>query len=385
MRYCKKCVMPDTRPGIKFDENGVCYPCLIAEKRKNIDWKVRQKKLKELTDKHKRKDGRHDCVIPISGGKDSHYQVYIMKEVYGMNPLLVCAGDSYTHTKAGQHNLYNISEAFQCDLITFNLNHSTERKMTRLAFENYGSPTWCVDLAIYSVPLKIAAALDIPLVVYGENTAYEYGGKFGNKDAEDTYSAKDQIKNDAVRPIDWNWWQKNGITKEEVNMIKYPSPDVADKLEPIFLSYFYPWDGYHNYQVAKRYGFRDANQEWNREGFIENYQQIDSLGYIVHAWMKYPKYGHAMVTDRASAWIRNNYITRKEAIELVKKHEGILDQRALEDFLNFTGYTDREFWDIVEKFYNREIFEKVDGLWRLKNPIWQQEKSNSKLEKQITI
>ena len=365
MKYCKKCVMPDTRPGIKFDKNGVCYPCLNAEKRNATDWNKREKELKELVKKYKKTDGSYDCLIPVSGGKDSMFQAYIMKIVHGMNPLLVCVGNSFTHTRAGIYNLRNISEKFECDLITYNLNHSTMRKMTRLAFEHYGSPTWAVDLAIYSIPLKIAHSLNIPLVVYGENIAYEYGGP----DAKETYSAKEQFKNDVVKPIDWDWWFKHGITEEEINFIKYPSSDIIEKLEPIYLSYFYHWDGYQNYRIARCFGFRNSNGEWHREGFIENYDQIDSLGYVVHPWLKYPKFGHARTTDVACYWIRNGYITRKQAIELVKKHDHKIDPKALEDFLNFTGYTEKEFWDIVEKFWNRDIFKKVNGTWKLKEEI----------------
>lgn len=366
MKYCRRCVMPDTRPGIKFDSGGVCYPCLAAEKRSKTDWETRRKELKSLCDRYRREDGRHDCIIPVSGGKDSHFQTHIMKDVCRMNPLLVCVSDSFTHTKAGEHNLRNISETFGCDLITYNLNHATMRKMVRLAFENYGSPTWPVDMAIYSVPLKMAAALDIPLIVYGENIAYEYGGPY----AEEAYSAKDQIKNDVVKPIDWSWWYERGIRPEEIEFIRYPDAKTVDKLEPIYLSYFYLWDGLKNYRIAKRYGFRDANGEWNREGFIENFDQIDSLGYVVHPWLKYPKFGHARATDVSSYWIRNGYITREQGIQYVKEHDDKIDPKALDDFLRFTGYTDREFWDIVERFWNRDLFEKVDSEWHLKNPIW---------------
>lgn len=371
MRYCKKCVMPNTRPGIQFNENGVCYPCLVAEKRKSTDWAQRQEELKKLCGRYRRKDGYYDCIIPVSGGKDSYFQAYVMKKIYQMNPLLVCVSDSFTHTAAGQHNLRNLSEIFECDLLTYNLNHSTVRKMVRLAFENFGSPNWPIDLAIYSVPSKIAYSFDIPLIVYGENIAYEYGGP----NAKETYSAKEQIKNDVVKPIDWEWWYGHGVSKEEAEFIKYPPSKILDKLEPIYLSYFFPWDGYQNYQLAKKYGFKSLNDtgEWKREGFVEDYDQIDSMGYLVHPWLKYPKFGHARATDVCCYWIRTGRITREEAIKLVKEHDHKLDPRVLKDFLELTGYSEKEFWKVVEKFWNRDIFEKVDGKWKLKNPVWKKQ------------
>ena len=362
MNRCKNCVMPDTRPGIQFNEEGICYPCLNAEKKRNINWKTRQDVLRNLCDRYRRNDGRYDCIIPMSGGKDSIFQVHVMKDIYKMNPLLVCVSDSFTHTEAGKHNLRIVSEVFGCDLITYNLNHKTLRKMVRIAFEELGSPTWAVDMAIYSVPLKIAAALDIPLVIYGENIAYEYGGP----NARETYSAKEQIKNDVVKEVDWNLWYDKGITKEELEMIRYPDAKIVDKLEPIYLSYFYPWDGRKNYELAKKFGFRDLEHEWHREGYIEHYDQIDSIGYLINPWFKYLKYGHARATDVACYWIRNGYISRGYGMKLVREHDHKLDQKTLDDFLDFTGYTDKEFWDLAEKFYNKELFEHKDGKWILK-------------------
>ena len=376
MRYCKKCVMPDTRPGIVFDEQGVCMPCRSAEAKKAKDWDKRFEELKTLSDKYRRKDGYYDCIIAVSGGKDSHFQVYVMKELLGMNPLLVSVVDPFTKTKAGEHNLKNIQGSFNCDLIAFCMSPASTRKMVRIAFEEFGSPTWAVDLAIYATPLRIALDMNIPLVVYGENISYEYGGPAG----KETYSAKDQIKNNAVKLIDWEFWFERGVTKQEINLLKYPAQDELKKLEPIYLGYFMPWDGYNNYQIAKQYGFRDLGHEWQREGFVENYDQIDTIGYLFHCWMKYPKYGHARVTDVCCYWIRTGRMKREEAVELVRRHEGKLDHRILDDFINFTGYTNREFWNILDKFYNRDIFEKIRGEWKLKYPIWVEPKPLTEAE-----
>jgi len=376
MKYCKKCVMPDTRPGIHFNEKGICAGCLAAEKRKKTDWKKRFKELESLCNKYRGKNGDYyDCVIAVSGGKDSHYQTYIMKEVMGMNPLLVSVGN-LTWTEVGRRNIENISEAFGCDLTMLSPNRKVAKKMIRKALEKLGSPFWYIDRAIYVFPIRTAINMKIPLVVYGENTSYEYGGHL----REETPSAKEQINNDAVKSVEWDFWLDKDIKMKDLNAVIYPTEkEIKEaKLDPIYLSYFTPWDSHQNYTVAKRYGFRDLTHEWIREHHMENFSQVDTLGYLVHSWLKYPKYGHATVTDLASRFIRSGIITRLEAIKMIKERECNLDQRTLDDFLAFTGYTHKEFWDIVEKYWNRDIFEKVNEEWKLKHPIWKQEKTNAK-------
>lgn len=362
--------MPTTKPGLTLDKSGICQACRHYEMRKTIDYHARFETLKEIADKYRRNDGTNDCIIAISGGKDSHFQLYVMKELLGMNPLLVAVVDPFTKTKAGEHNFHNIADTFGCDILALHQNPSLVRKMVRIAFEEMGSPTWPIDRAIYAFPIKIAIKLGIQLVVYGENVSWEYGGVL----QQESYSAKDQFKNDVVKPVEWDFWFNKGISQKEIDMLRYPAEEEIERanLDPIYLSYFIPWDGFHNYQIAKRYGFRDLSHEWHREGFIENYDQIDSMAYLVHPWLKYPKFGFARATDVVGYWIRSGRISREEGAELIRKHDYKLDQRALDDFLQFTGYTDKEFWDIVEKFWNRNIFEKKEGIWKLKDPVWKQ-------------
>lgn len=367
MRRCKRCLMPDTKPGLILNKEGICQACTRYEMRTGIDWEKRFKELQKLTQKYKRDDGYYDSIIAVSGGKDSHFQVYIFKELLKMNPLLIAVGDPFTKTEAGLHNIKNIGEAFNCDLVSLQLSPNLVRRMVRISFEEFGSPMWPIDQAIYAYPLRMAIRLNIPLIVYGENVSWEYGGVL-NKEA---YSAKDQINNTVAKKIDWQFWFDRGIKKEEINMLMYPSREEIEnaKLEPIYLSYFIPWDGYKNYTIAKKYGFKDLTHEWIREGYIEDYDQIDSVAYLINPWLKYPKYGFARTTDVVGYWIRSGRISKEEGIKFIKENDHKLDQKILGDFLQFTGYTHKEFWDIVDKFYNKDIFKKVNGQWRLKEPI----------------
>ena len=171
MRYCKRCLMPDTRPGITFVD-GVCVPCINYTERKTTDWDKRRKELETLCNKYRgcNNDG-YDCAIAISGGKDSHYQVYVMKELMGMNPVLLSVGN-IDWTDTGRKNFENISDVFGCDIITLNPNVRTARIMAKKAFIELGSPTWYIDALIYAYPYRMAMQLGLKLLVYGENVNY---------------------------------------------------------------------------------------------------------------------------------------------------------------------------------------------------------------------
>lgn len=361
--------MPTSKPGVVLDSEGVCQACRNYEKRKNVDWYARLEELRDLCNLYRGMNGTYyDCIIAASSGKDSHFQTYMMKNVMKMNPLLVSI-DNTSWTQTGRKNQQNISDAFGCDVLTLTLNRNLTRKMMRKAFEKDGIPAWSWDRAVYTYPLRIAIQLGIPLIVYGENTAYEYGGL----NAKETPSALEQIYNGVDKGLNPKDWLGDGITMKDMNPYVYPKKSEIKKakLNPIYLSYFVPWSGRNNLELAKKFGFKDLDdtKEWTREGYPEQYDQIDDDAYLVHPWLKYPKFGFALTTDRCCYWIREGRMTREEAVKLVNEHDHKLDKRALKAFLDSTGYSEEEFWNIVEKFWNQEIFEKVDGKWKLKKQI----------------
>lgn len=376
MKFCKKCIMPNTRPGITFNEDGVCIACQNNERKKDVDWDARMEELKKLCDRYRREQpGQYDCIIAVSGGKDSHYQVHVMKELMNMNPLLITVEDFFTMTEAGKHNVRNISEAFGCNLVAFKPNRRAGKIISRYMFEKYGRPLWYVDRLLYTVPLYYAAALNIPLLVYGENVSYEYGGV----DDKETYSAREQVFNGVAPDVDLQELIDAGVSEDELTYLEAPACDVLDKLDPIYLSYFVEWNGVKNYEFAKRRGFKDLTHEWDRTNHIENFNQIDSYGYLLNAWMKFPKYGHAYATDYAARWVRYGMLTREEAVKLAEERDHNIDPKIIEDFCNFTGMTIKEFYEALDKLYNKELFSQNSwGQWRLKaenieerrNPQW---------------
>ena len=373
MKYCKKCVMPDTRPGITFNEEGICSACQSYESRKKIDWDKRYNELDQLCDKYRGSNGTsYDCAIAVSGGKDSHYQVHVIKEVMKMNPILFSVEDNFEMTEAGKHNIKNISEEFGCNIISLKPDIKAQKKLMRYTFEKYGKPTWFIDRLIYTFPMHMALKFNTPLLVYGENVSYEYGGS----DYVETYSAKNQLSNGVASDIDISeLLQIDGITEQVLDMTKAPSLDDMKKLDPMYASYFIPWNSYANYKFAKSRGFHDLSHEWDRTHHIENYDQIDSRAYLVHPWLKYPKFGHASATDYAARFVRYGLLTRDEAVQLVREHDHKLDPKCVEDFITFTGYTETEFYNIIDSIYNKKIFYNNSyGEWVLKDPIWNEKK-----------
>ena len=375
MKYCKKCVMPDTRPGITFNNDGVCSACQQIERRKLIDWNVRWKEFEELCEKYRGMNGSgYDCAIAVSGGKDSHYQVDLLFNFMVLNTFVFYVEDNFPMTDAGKHNIKNLSEEYGCNIISIKPNVKAQKKLMRYMFEKYGKPTWYIDRLIYTYPLIMSAKFNTPLLVYGENVSYEYGGA----NAVESYSARQQISNGVASDIDENELvNQAGITIQDLEFTRAPEKSILDKLDPIYISYFQPWNSFTNYEHARKHGFHDLTHEWVRSHHIENFDQVDSRAYLVHSWMKYPKFGHAFATDYAARMVRYGMISRDEAIQLVKRHDHALDPLCVRDFCDFCGYTETEFWKIVDHLYNKDIFEKdLYGRWVLKYPIWKEQPTN---------
>jgi len=373
MKYCVKCVMPDTRPGITFDKNGVCSACQAFEKRKQIDWDKRFLELESICTKYRRLNGKHgyDCAIAVSGGKDSHYQVYLMKEVMKMNPILFTVEDNFPWTEAGKHNIKNISEEFGCNIISIKPDIKTQKKLIRYTFEKYGKPTWFLDRLIYTYPLHMALKFNTPLLVYGENVSFEYGGE----GSEESYSARNQLNNGVASDIPLEELT-NIVSRDALELTIAPSSEDMERLDPIYCSYYVEWNSYKNYLFSKSRGFHDLTHEWDRTHHIENFDQIESPAYLVHPWMKYPKFGHGAATDYAARFVRYGLLTRDEAIELVKKHDHKLDPKSVNDLINFCKYSEADFYRIIDTFFDKELFEKDEyGNWVLKHPIWKEKES----------
>ena len=300
-----------------------------------------------------------------------------------MNPLLVSVWNT-DWTQTGLQNFETMQEQFGVEAICLHINNNTNRKMSRAAFEHDGFPAHLFDKYIYTYPIWMAIELNIPLIFYGENTSLEYGGPLKT----DTPSAIDQINNDAVREYPWSLWEAAGVKRNDIPFAKYPSSDLIQdsRVDPRYMSYYFNWSGYEHMKLAKEYGWKSLNDtgEWDRKGWIDDYTQIDDFAYLVDPYLKYPKYAHRQVTDTCSKLIRENKMTREEGIKLIRDYDSILDPTSLDHYLKFSGYKESQFWEIMEKFWNKELFikkkqgpvedwNKINETYQIKNPIWKLE------------
>lgn len=367
MKYCTRCVMPDTKPGVFMDDEGVCNACRSVENKKHFDWDARRKELGDICKNIKATNKScYDCIVPVSGGKDSQYQVWMMKEVYGMNVLAVCLA-AHLPTEEGIHNFNSMITNLEVDCIKVTLKPEAYRKIRRKCFIQQGEPNWAEHCAVFSAVANVAVCYEVPLIVWGEDIAVEFGGRTSTIRKAD---ANDINTNDLIKDKTICNWLDDEIREADVYFYKYPSVEELNKLgiRSVYLGYYDNWDGQAHYGLAQKYGFT-GRQRGALSGNIINYDNIDEKLCEINIWMKYIKFGFWRPTDQCCYQIWNDRLTRAEAVKLVNAKQGEFPQEYLQDFLDFHMLTEREFWDVVESFRNHAIWEKNTGQWRLKYPL----------------
>ena len=356
MKYCKKCLYPDTKPQLKFNDDGICEACLNSDKKDSVDWESRKKQLKEIAEKYRKSDGTYDCVIPVSGGKDSHYQALYARDELGLNPLLVNFIPRDL-VELGRRNIENL-KSLGFDYIEFTPNPKIYRKLAKIGLTEFGDVTWPEHHGLFIVPIKIAAAFKIPLVIWGENPQFEYGGP----------GLGDEMNYEWLKKFGGFWLDectvkgiatKQNIELKFLNPYVYPTKEELEQmnLRSVFLFYFLKYNVYDVLDHVKKHGFNVDDKP--KEGTYTNWENLDEKYTGMHDYFKWIKYGFGRATDHASLDIRLGKISRDEGIELVKKHEGKIPDRYFDEFLNDMELDKEEFYNVVDKFANKEIF-KLD-------------------------
>ena len=358
MIYCKRCIMPDTKPDLYIDGDGVCSACRSFEKRKEINWDDRKKELLNLMEIYRSKNGSNwDCIVPVSGGKDSTYQVVRMLQL-GLNPLCVTA-TTCDLSDIGRKNIQNIKE-LGVDYIEFSPNIQTRRKLNRIGLTQVGDISWPEHVGIFTIPVRAAVQYNVPLIVWGENSQNEYGGPAAASDNNilsrkwlEEFGGMLGFRVSDVIGLD-------GINKSLLIPYIYPSDDELKRVgvSGLFLGYYVPWDGYSNALLAQAHGFLTLNV--TVEGSIVNYENLDNCQTGIHDYFKFLKFGFGRASDIASLHLRRGRISRQDAQELVNKHDGKFPWtylgKPIEDILSPLDISMDEFIKICDRFTNKKLF-----------------------------
>ena len=373
MKFCKKCLYPNTKPQLQFDERGICSACNNYKLKDEVDWGKKKVDLLHILDKYKSKDGsKYDCIIPVSGGKDSTFQTYTIKETFGLNPLAVNF-HPHDQTEIGRKNLENLKQ-LGVDCIEFSANPLVYSKLAKFGLVELGDFQWPEHIGIFTVPVLVAVRYKIPLIIWGENPQLEYGQPT-NIDTDTILDREWNEKNggyflDKIKPKDMT---KYGFKTKELIPYIYPSDDDIRRIgvTGIFLGSYIKWDLFKQLDFVKELGFSENDEV--KEGTYDKWENLDVYFTVFHDYFKFLKYGFGRTTDHASIEIRYERITREQGIELVKKYEGKIPRKYLDKFLKSADISEQEFHDICDKFTNKEIFlTNEDGSIKKddeKNPI----------------
>jgi N-acetyl sugar amidotransferase len=358
IRYCTRCVMPETKPDILFDEHGVCSACRHFDDRSTVDWAARGSELQSIIERYRSEDGsRYDCIVPVSGGKDSTFQTLRVLEL-GMRPLCVTATTDKL-TAIGRRNLDNIRE-LGVDHIEVATNPVVRRRINHLALTQVGDISWPEHVSIFTIPVRLAVQMRVPLIVWGENSQNEYGGPAAA--AQDSVLTRRWLEEFGgllgLRVSDLV--DQAGIRRQDLIQFTYPGDaELADVgVTGIFLGYYLPWDGWGNAIVAQAHGF----ETWPHaiEGSIVNYENLDNAHMGIHDYFKFLKYGFGRSTDLACMMVRRGRLSRSDAVDLVRRHDGRFPTSylavSLEEILADIGMTMDEFVAVCDRFTNKRLF-----------------------------
>ena len=364
MIYCNNCILPNTRPNIFILKNGVCSACDYHLKKK-INWNKRKSDFKSLVKKIKKKKLLYDCLIPVSGGKDSTWQVLIAKK-FGLNPL----GFTYRpplRNKIGQKNLDNLKK-IGLHHIEFSVDIDTERKFIKKSFLNYGAVAIPFHMAMWNMSINLAQKFNIPLIIWGENSAREYGGS--HKDRKLKNLNKEWISKYGVNfnTTIFDWIDKDLSKKNLAPFVKEKENSSSKKIKSIFLGDYFKWDPERTYKFSKKHGFK--NLKGKVKTGIYDYADLDDNLISIHHYLKIFKFGFSRSFDNLSLEIRNKRLSRSKAIEIIKKKGFKKPTQDIKTFCKFVNISASKFESICEKFRNKKIWIRNSRKrWKLKFPL----------------
>ena len=360
LKWCSNCLAMSTRNRISFDGRGFCNACVWMEKKKTLDWGVREAELRALLDKHRANKSGFDCLVPVSGGKDGSYVAYNLKHKYGMNPLCVTVTPALP-LEIGEKNLRAFTGSGY-NHISINPSSIAMRTLNKMGFIEMGFPYYGWLIAIQSAVVRTAYNFNINLIFYGEDGEVEYGGTSETEKTPiyDTHYMKKIYLEGGYDKV----LNKSGLSEEDLYFFKFPD-DAILKTHPIDIthwSYFENWDPYRNYLVAKdRCGLIEAEE--SNSGTFTNFSQNDQALYALHTYIMYLKYGFGRANQDSCIEVRRGAMNRDQAVNLVKLYDGHYPEEFIRDYLEYYEMTQDEFDVVLDRYANQNLFVKVGKRW----------------------
>lgn len=367
MRFCSKCVYPESSAvTLQFDNHNICSGCKVSNDKNKIDWEHREQLFRRLIEFYKSKNN-YDCIIPVSGGKDSYYQTHMIKKIYGLNPLLVTYnGNNYS--KEGLENLQNMREVFGVDHIFFTPNIDVLKSLNRMGMLIMGDMNWHAHAGIFTYPIKIAVQMKIPLIVWGEHGRSDVGGMHNYDDfIEFTYRHRHEH---ACRGFEWDYFIKKSknfgenLTKKHLFPWMYPSDKEIEKIgvRGIYISNYFSWNANEHIKLMKKkYNFKESKKSFER-----TYRKMSNLDDIhengIHDYLKFIKFGYGRATDHCSKDIRAGLMSREKAQKIVKRLDHI-KPKDLKRWLSYVNWTEEKFDEVADSFRNPRVWWIENGNW----------------------
>lgn len=363
MIYCSKCLQPDTRPNIVFSSDGVCPACIYYAEMEHVDWEHRNTILLELVEKYKNPSAQYDCIIGVSGGKDSYRQAVWVRDCLKLRPLLVCL--SYPPEQVSQTGLDNISSLIEegFDLIQSCPAPETWRKLMGTGFHNFSNWAKSTELALFSAVPRVAIDYQIPLILWGENPALQLG-ELGSLGATG-YDGNSMRNGNTLAGGDFEWMLSAGVTKKD--LLPYHYPDHTEfsghNIQIVYLGWFLgDWSLLNNGAISAMSGFKMRDDLVQNTGDLYGVSSVDENWVTLNQMIKYYKFGFGKATEYANEMVRMGVITRGEGVELVEKYDGLCSDEYIDQFCSFIGITSQDFWGNVRSVTNRDLFHIVgDG------------------------
>jgi N-acetyl sugar amidotransferase len=367
MKYCNRCVYPFAAVNLDIPDDGICSSCKTFDSYQSItdlEWTDRKKKLKEIIlPIVSQNTSNYDCIIPVSGGKDSYYQTHVITKELGLKPLLVTYhGNNYL--PEGDFNRDNMRQVFNADHIVWGPSAEVLKKLNRIGFKKMGDMNWQNHCGIMSAPIQVAVNFNIPLIIWGE-IFWDISGMF---DANDFVEFSARVRHEhALRGFEWNDLINDPVDKlNEKDMLwsKYPSDEEILKVgaRGLYIGNYFKWDPNAHYQLVKeKYNWKESEKPFDR-----TYRRFSNLDDRyengLHDFMKFVKFGYGRCSDHASKDIRTGYMTREEGIDKVREFDSVIPSD-LYYWLDYVDMREDEFWKIADTFRDSRV-------WWIKNNEW---------------